>query len=67
MAESLGPSFRRVRGIPILFVGVSFIHGNLQTETTGHLTEESKNTTFSGAFFKSPKKEIETFGWNLQI
>ena len=29
--------FRRMRGIPILFAGVSFIHGNLQGKTTGHL------------------------------
>jgi hypothetical protein len=29
--------FRRVRGIPILFAGVSFIHGDLQKKTTGHL------------------------------
>jgi hypothetical protein len=29
--------FRRLRGIPILFAGVSFIHGNLQRKTTGHL------------------------------
>jgi hypothetical protein len=25
---------------------LSFIHGNLEQETTGHLTEVSKNTTF---------------------
>ena len=58
--------FRRVRGIPILFAGVSFIHGNLQQKTTGHLIR-SKNTTFSGTFFEEPKKEIETFGRNRQI
>jgi hypothetical protein len=45
VAESLGPSFEHLSGIPILF-DPSFIHGNLQQETTGHLTEESKNTTF---------------------
>jgi len=46
----LGPSFRRVRGIPILFAGVSFTHGNLQQETTGRLTEGLKNTTFPPIF-----------------
>ena len=55
MAESLGPSFRHLCGIPILF-DLSFIHGDLQQETTGHLAEESKNTTFSGTFFKRPKR-----------
>jgi hypothetical protein len=55
VAASLGPSFGHLSGIPTLFE-LSFIHGNLQQETTGHLTEESKNTTFSGAFFKGPKK-----------
>jgi hypothetical protein len=46
----LKPSFRRVRGIPILFAGVSFTHGNLQRETTGRLTEGLKNTTFLPIF-----------------
>jgi hypothetical protein len=40
----------------ILFAGVSFIHGNLQRETTGHLTEGAKNTTFSAHFSKSLRK-----------
>jgi hypothetical protein len=44
MAESLGPTFGHFCGIPTLF-DLSFIHGNLQQKTTGHLTEESKNTT----------------------
>src|SRR5271154_841711 len=55
VAQSLGPSLRHLYGITILF-DLSFIHGNLQRETTGHLTEESKNTTFSGTFFKRPKR-----------
>jgi hypothetical protein len=38
VAESLGPSFGHLSGIPILF-DQSLIHGNLQQETTGHLTE----------------------------
>jgi hypothetical protein len=46
----LGTSFRRVRGIPILFAYVIFTHGNLQRETTGRLTEGLENTTFSGHF-----------------
>ncbi len=54
MAESLAPIFGRRRGIPILF-DLS-IHGNLEQETTGHLTEEPKNTMFPGTFFKKPKK-----------
>jgi hypothetical protein len=27
----------RVRGIPILFAGLSFVHGNLRQKTNGHL------------------------------
>jgi hypothetical protein len=60
----LGPSFRRVRGIPILFAGLWFIHGNLQQETTGRLIEGLKDTTFSAHFSKSLKKESEIFGRN---
>jgi hypothetical protein len=29
--------FRRRGGIPILFAGVSSVHGDLQQKTTGHL------------------------------
>jgi len=37
-AVGAGLDFRRGGGIPILFVGLSFSHGNLQLKTTGHLT-----------------------------
>jgi hypothetical protein len=58
MVESLGPIFGRRRGIPILF-DLNFTHGNLTQETTGHLTEESKNTMFPGTFFEKPKKNLD--------
>jgi hypothetical protein len=53
----LGPSFRRVRGIPVLFADVIFTHGNLQRETTGRLTEGLENTTFFWTFSKSLKSD----------
>jgi hypothetical protein len=55
VAESFGPSFGHLCGTPILF-DLSFIHGNLLQETTGHLAEESKNTTSSGTLFNRPRK-----------
>jgi hypothetical protein len=41
--------FRRRRGIPILFAGVSFVHGDLQQKTTGHL-EWTQEYHLLGAF-----------------
>jgi hypothetical protein len=55
--------FRRVRGIPILFAGVSFIHGNLQREDDRSPCSGSKNTTFFCTVFE----EIETFDRNRQF
>jgi hypothetical protein len=47
--------FMRVRGISILFAGVSFFHGNLQQKTTGHFTEGRRVPPVSAHFSKGDR------------
>ena len=49
--------FRRVRGILALFAGVSFIHGDLQKKTTGHLIEDRRIPLFRHIFSTSLRKQ----------
>ena len=47
--------FMRVRGIPILIAGLSFIHGNLQQKTNGHLVEDRRVPPVSARFSKGDR------------
>jgi hypothetical protein len=45
----------RVRGIPILFAGLSFVHGNLRPKTNGHLIEGRRVPPVSAYFSKGDR------------
>src|SRR5271154_5080515 len=49
--------FRRVRGIPTLFAGVSFIHGDLQTKDDRSLYLTVRGYYLFCIFFKEPKRD----------
>ena len=49
--------FRRVRGIPTLFAGVSFIHGDLQTKDDRSLYLTVRGYYLFCIFFKEPRRD----------
>jgi hypothetical protein len=58
-------SFIRVRGIPILFAGLSFIHSNLQQKTNGQLIEGRRVTPLSAYFSKGDRNFRQE--WTISV